>query len=237
MLLLNAVVMMKKLFLIVFLVFILSCAQAKDFRYGIKQINNANSEYNTTMETYPSSISDINSMINDFENLRKLQLQKGQKPFEYAVGYRLLNLEAEKLFIEGQKYGNAGTTTDGFGCKQRPLIIESVKLRNSSALKGFEAVDLLWKFVEEYPEELKLTGLSIKNALFLNATFYQISKDARSDSNIINHFCPANETLEIYRQSFRKPSFVEKYNFSEDYINNLSYEEAVRIYKKDLGLE
>ena len=106
-----------------------------------------------------------------------------------------------------------------------------------TALDGFEAVDSSREFVAEYQKEAEIAGISLKSALFLNATFYQISADARKDSNIINNFCPMNETLEIYKQSFRKPSFVEKYNFSEDYINSLTYEEAVKIYKKDLGFD
>lgn len=228
---------MKKLFFVILFVFIASCVQSKDFNYGLKQINNLNSKYNTTMDIHPNTISRIDSMISDFEEIKKLQLETGKEPFNYLISYRLLNLEAEKLLIEGQKYGDAGFTKDGFGCKQRPLIIESAQLRNRSALKGFEAVDWSRKFVAEYPKEAEIAGISLKSALFLNATFYQISTDARRDSNIINNFCPINETLEIYKQSFRKPSFVEKYNFSEDYINNLSYEEAVKIYKKDLGLE
>ena len=95
--------------------FIASCAQAKDFNYGLKQIDNLNSKYNTTMDTYPNTISRINSMIGDFEEFKKLQLETGKEPFNYLIRYRLLNLEAEKLLIEGQKYGNAGFTADGFG--------------------------------------------------------------------------------------------------------------------------
>lgn len=179
------------------------------------------------METYPGSIQQIDLMLNDFQELKKIQLESGQEPFTYVIDYRILNLEAEKLYIEGRKYGSAGTTKDGFGCKTRPLILESVYLRNSSALKGFEAVELLRKFVEKYPQEAAIASLSVKNALFLNATFYQISRDARSDSNIINHFCPQNETFKLYKEEFRK-----KTNLSEEYINDLSYEEAVKIWKE-----
>ncbi|MBI2650567.1 hypothetical protein HYX04_04600 [Candidatus Woesearchaeota archaeon] len=222
---------MKKLFLIIALIFILGCAQAKDFDYGASQINSLNSKYNVTMETYPKTWQQINLMIDDLKELKKLQLETGQEPFEYIVDYRSLNLEAEKLYIESQKYGNTGTTKDGFGCKSRPLIIESVSLRNKSALKGFEAAGLLNEFVAKYPEESKSAGLSFKNVLFLNASFYEISKDARSDSNVINHFCPKNVTLELYQQELRK-----KTNLSEDFINKLSYEEAVPIWKKVRGV-
>src|SRR3989338_9855401 len=225
------VVIVKKTLLLIVLLFIAGCAQAKDLDYGVKQVTNLNSRYNTTMETYPKSIGQIDLMLDDFAELKKLQLETGQESFNYLVDYRVLNLEAEKLYIQGQKYGSAGTTKDGFGCKSRPLIIESVSLRNSSALKGFEAAGLLNEFVGKYPEESKSAGLSFKNVLFLNATFYEISKDARRDSNVINNFCPKNVTLELYQEEFRK-----KTNMSEDFINKLSYEEAVPIWKKVRGI-
>ena len=222
-----------KIFLVVVaFAFVAGCVQSKDFGYGMKLINSLNSKFNTTMESYPRSIPEINSMLNELAELKKLALEKGQEPFEYLVDYRTLNLEAEKSYIGGQKYGAAGTTKQGFGCKPRPLIIESVGLRNRSALKGFEAVDLLREFIGKHPKEAAMAGLSEKNALFLNATFYQIQVDARRDSNIINNFCPKNVTLELYQQEFRK-----KTNFSEDFINSISYEEAIQVWKKLRGIE
>lgn len=220
---------MKKIFLLIILL-VVGCAQVKDFKYGIKQINNINAKYNATMEEYPKTTSQINLMLSEYGELKNLKLEKGQEPFNYIINYRILNLEAEKLYAEGKKYGETGTTKDGFGCKQRPFVIESVSFRNRSALKGFEAVDLLRELVNKYPEEAGLANLSLKNALFLNATFYQISREARTDSNVINNFCPKNVTLEVYQQEFRK-----KANFSEDFISNLSYEKAVDIWKEIRG--
>ena len=222
---------LKKIFLAFILFFIVGCTQAKDFNYGIKQINNINFKYNTTMDTYPPHLNQIISMSDDLKELKKIKLEAGQEPFNYIIDYRLLNLEVEKLFIFGQKYGESGTTKNGFGCKSRPLVIESAALRNNSALKGFEAVDLLREFVSNYPKEANLVGLSFKNAVFLNATFYQISRDAIGDSNIITYFCSKNETLESYKREFRRES-----NLSEDFINNLTYEKAVPIWKKLNGI-
>lgn len=220
------------LVLIAAFAFIAGCAQSKDFGYGLEQVNNVNSNYGTTMESYPKTIPQINSMLNEFAALRELKLEKGQEPFDYVVDYRTLNLEAEKFYIEGQKYGAAGTTKQGFGCKSRPLIIESVGFRNHSALKAFEAVELLREFSGQYPEDAAKAGLSAKNALFLNATFYQIQADARRDSNVINNFCPKNVTLELYREEFRK-----KTNFSEDFISSISYEEAAEAWKTLRGIQ
>jgi len=222
---------MKKLFLIFLAVFILGCARAKNFEYGVAQINNVNSKYNATMQTYPQSIDKIDLMINDLSELKKIQLDKDQEQFYYTVNYRILNLQAEELFIESQKYGDYGTTKNGFGCKARPIIIESASLRNSSALKGFEAVELAREFASKHPQEASLVNLSLKNALFLNATFYKMSTDAETDSNIINYFCPVNVTLDLYKQEFRKST-----NFSEEYLNSLSYDEAVKLWKNIRGV-
>ena len=222
---------MRKIIFVIALLFIAACAQSKDFRYGLGQINKLNSKYNLTMETYPGEISRINLLLDDYKELKKLKLEKGQEPFNYIIDYRASNLEAEKSYIQGQKYGNAGTTKYGFGCKTRPLIIESVSFRNMSAQAGFGAVGLLKDFVEKYPNEAGIAGFGQKNVLFLNATFYGIAKDARRDSNTINHFCPINVTLELYRGEFRKRA-----NMSEDFINNLDYEHAVPIWKKVRGI-
>ena len=167
---------MRRILLLIALILIFGCAQAKNFSYGLKQVNLLNFKYNTTMETYPKTTAQISSMIKDYDELRKMQLESGQEPFNYIIDYRILNLEAEKSYIYGQSYGSTGTTKNGFGCKSRPLIIESVQFRNQSAQKAFEAVDLIREFVQKYPEEAKQAGFSEKNALFLNATFFSISE-------------------------------------------------------------
>ncbi len=217
---------MKKIFFLVLMALLAGCAQ-QDFEYGLEKLNEVNSRYNTTIETYPKSAAQIELMMKDLDNLKNLQLQNGQKSFDYLIRYRILNLEAERLFMESQKHGFYDLAKTGFGCKPRPLVIESAALRNQSAQKGFEAVSMLREFIDEDPEDAKAAGLSHKNVLFLNASFYDVSRIARSDSNIINRFCPQNVTLELYREEFKKRT-----NLSEEYINNLTYDKAVVIWKK-----
>lgn len=221
---------MRKLLLIFALIAVVGlagCTAKNDFGYGLEQINMVNSRYNATMEDSPKNIEKIDSMLYDLRQLNKTLLSAGQVPFNRLIEFKILILEADKLYIQSQKYGDSGTTKGGFGCKIRPLIVESAHLRNNSALKGYEAVDALYLFVENYPEEAISAGLSSKNAIFLNATFYQLSEDALKDSRVINRFCPKNETLELYKQEFRKNT-----GFSEDYINNIDYEHAAEIWKK-----
>lgn len=224
---------MKKIFLIIMLLFISSCSATRDFSYGLKQIEDANSKYNTTMETYPNDIKSIDLMTNDLNGLKNIKLGKDQEQFNFIINYRLLNLESERSYIiDASKYGNLGTTKNGFGCSLRPIVIESVALRNISALKGFEAVNILKDFIGKYPEEAKSANLSLKNVLFSNATFYAIYSDMQQDNNVINYFCPENVTLGIYRQQLAKYT-----NLSEGYINNLTYDEALKIWRELEGID
>lgn len=217
--------------LILVLLFLVGCSKIKGFSYGIEQISTVHSKYKTSIENYPNNLADINKMLQDLNELKKQQLEAGQEPFNYFIDYNILNLEAEKYYIGSEKYGDSGTTKNGFGCTLRPLILESAELRNKSAIKGFEAVTLMREFMSKYPKEANLTNLSNKSILFLNATFYRISKDALKDSQIINNFCPSNETLEIYKAQFKKQT-----NLSEQLINNLTYEQAVEIWKELKGI-
>jgi hypothetical protein len=219
------------LFIVLAVMVLLGCSQTKNFDYGVKQINLINSRYKTTMHTYPADLNAIDQMINEYKELKKIELERDNEQFNYVVDYRILNLEAERFHILGNKYGSSGSTKDGFGCKQRPIVTESVYLRNQSAFKGFEAVGLLNNFVSKHKEYADRVNLSAKQALFLNATFFEVHREARRDSGIINNFCSWNVTLEIYAREFRK-----KTNFSEDFIRNLTYEKAVSIWKELNGI-
>ena len=223
---------MEKIILSILLLLIAGCAQSKDFSYGLKQIDLVNSGYNITSDSYPGDANQINSAIGAYQKLKNIKLDKDQEAFAVFLDYQLLSLESDMQFVNSLKYGDAGTTKKGFGCKMRPLIIETVKSKNDSALKGFEAAGRLNEFIDLYPEKSKLVNLSRKNVVFLNASFYEMSKDADSDSSTINGFCPENITLEIYRQQFTKDKIL-----SDEYINGLNYKEAVKLWKQIEGIE
>jgi len=218
---------LKKILLVVLLCLLAGCAKSKDFSYGLGQMDAVNSKYNITYSSYPADVNQIDVIINSYRELKELKLDKDQEAFNELVDYRLLTFESDKQFVNSLKYGDAGTTKKGFGCKIRPLIIETVKFKNESAMKGFEAISKLKDFVDKYPQNSKLANLSQKDVIFLNASFYELSKDANRDSNIINSFCPENITLEIYVQGFKK---IE--NLSDEYINSLTYEQAVKLWKQ-----
>ena len=223
---------MKKILFVVLLVLLAGCAKSKDFSYGLDQMNAVNSKYGITSNSYLADVNQIDAIMNSYKELKELKLDKDREAFNELVDYRLLAFESDRQFVNSLKYGDSGTTKKGFGCKRRPLIIETVKLKNESALMGFEAISKLKEFVDKYPQNSKLANLSQKDVMFLNASFYELSKDANRDSSTINHFCPENVTLEIYRQGFRK---IE--NLSEEFINSLTYEQAVKLWKQISGIE
>ena len=223
---------MKKMILLILLLLIAGCAQPKDFSYGLKQIELISSKYKITPDSYPGDAGVMSSAVAEYKNLKNIKLDKDQEAFDDFLDYRVLSLESDIQFVNSLKYGDFGTTKKGFGCKMRPLIIETAKFKNDSAAKGIEAAGRLKKFMDRYPEKLKLVNISQKNIIFMNATFYELSKDSAIDSSAIESFCPKNTTLGIYRQQFRKET-----NLSDEYINNLDYENAVNLWKKMMEIE
>ncbi len=218
---------MKKILLVVLLVLLAGCAKTKDFSYGLSQMNAVNSKYSITPNSYPADVNKIDIIMNSYKELKSLRLDKDQEAFNELVDYRLLTFGSDKQFVNSLKYGDAGTTKKGFGCKIRPLIIETVKFKNESAVKGFEAISKLKDFVDKYPQNSKLANLSQKDVIFLNASFYELSKEANTDSGTINYFCPENITLELYKEGFKRTE-----NLSDGYINSLTYEQAVKLWKQ-----
>ena len=218
---------MKKILLVVLLVLLAGCAKTKDFSYGLSQMNAVNSKYSITPNSYPADVNKIDIIMNSYKELKSLRLDKDQEAFNELVDYRLLTFGSDKQFVNSLKYGDAGTTKKGFGCKIRPLIIETVKFKNESAVKGFEAISKLKDFVDKYPQNSKLANLSQKDVIFLNASFYELSKEANTDSGTINYFCPENITLELYKEGFKRTE-----NLSDEYIDSLTYERAVKLWKQ-----
>ena len=195
---------MKKYIALAILVFIaVGCgAQSKkDFNYGLEELNRLNQKYEVDMSRSPDSTEKIDLFLAELEDLRKTEFESGGDAFKSLIDYRIHNLQADRYFIENKmKYGERGTTIKGFGCKGRHRILNSSSLRMMSASEGFKAVEQIYKLVENYPEESKTAGLSRKDALFLNATFYEINNQAKRDNRTIEKFC----TEEVYQQLMKE---------------------------------
>ena len=62
-------------------------------------------------------------------------------------------------------------------------------MRNSSAYKGYEAIETLQLFVDEFPDKAKSVNLTQKDVLFLNAAYQQVEDKAARDARVIRSAC------------------------------------------------
>lgn len=205
---------------------LVSCAPVKDYNYAMSEFNKTIGKYNSTLENLPDTTKELESLRLELKSMQ-LGLDKDADAFKHLVGYTMLVLEAEESKIRGESYGAIGTASDGFGCKQRPLIYESADFRNESAQKGFESLAILKEFLEKYPNEANSAGLGNRIIIFKNGYYVRLANDAKSDKGIVNKLCPVNRTLEIYKEGFKKTL-----NMTDDEISKLTYEQAVEIYKQ-----
>lgn len=174
---------------------IVGCAPSSKtitFEQGIKRINEIDAKFGADIKTSPNSTEKINELLTQVTGFAALN-ENMPKPLEYLLDFRIKTLEAEKLHIKGWQWGRASTTDWGFGCRKGyPIITESARLRNSSAQKGYEAVNALQLFINEFPDEAESVNLTQKDVLFLNAAYYQIEKKAMRDDSIVRNLCKSS---------------------------------------------
>ena len=223
---------MKKIILILmaFLTVFLFGCKSLSFDEGAAKIAEINAKYGANMESYPADEQSVSAMISEFRELQKLRISDGKIPFDLALNYRILSLESAELLLKAQSFGSVGVTSDGFSCKPKPLIIEAAGLRNRSAQKSFEAVSVLRELAEKYPEHAGKLSLSLKTALFQNATAYKVWEQAVKDSRTIERFCPDEKVLDFYKEEFRSKGIM-----SEEEINALDYDAAVKKWREIRG--
>jgi len=179
-----------------FFVFVLSLivlygCQGSDtmtFSKGAERLNEINEKFGSSMKTPPNSEEDIKALmvqITGFAASQDLPVS-----LEYLIDFRLKNLAAERLHIEGWQWGRGSSIDYGFGCRRGSArILNSSKIRNASAQKGYEAVDALQLFVDEFTEEAKSVNLTQKDVIFLNANIQQVEEKANRDSKTIRRMC------------------------------------------------
>ncbi len=184
--------------LIIFGSFLVACSspvtQLTSFEDGLSEVRTLHTEYNTTFDTYPQNENDIIQLHTKLASLQSVEFQNEQDmaPFQSLLAGRLHDLNASMLYAQSKKYGPYGTTRDGFGCKSLPVIINSSDLRLQAAHEGEIAAVIFKEFIEKYPEYATLANITLKNTLFLNATYYIVKKEALRDRNIVNNFCLKN---------------------------------------------
>ena len=167
------------------------------FDSGVKKINEFDKQFGATMKVPPNSSEGVNGLLAQLIGFRAANADM-DKPLVDLLDFRIKSLEAERLHIEGWQWGKGSTTDYGFGCnKGSARVLNSSRIRNASAQKGYEAVEALQSFIDNYPGKAEDVDLTQKDVLFLNAAYLQIEEKANKDSRRINSLC--KEQVEALR--------------------------------------
>jgi len=183
------------------LVIVYGCVSSQsEFDKGAEKLSKLDEQYGASLKVPPETTDEIDDLIAQIIGFSALN-ENTPKSLEDFIDFKIKFLEAEKLLAEGWQWGRGSTTTFGFGCKRGyARISESARLRNLSAITGFEAVELLQTFVDNFPEESKSLNLTTKDALFLNAMYFEVKRKALGDASLIQSACGNkqwNKTLPV----------------------------------------
>jgi len=159
------------------------------FNDGIKKINEFDNQFGATMKTPPNSTEGINGILAQLIGFRAANIDM-DKSLVNLLDFRIKSLEAERLHIEGWQWGKGSTTDYGFGCnKGSARVLNSSRIRNASAQRGYEAVEALQLFIDSYPKQAESVNLTQKYILFIRAAYQQVEEKANRDSRIISNLC------------------------------------------------
>ncbi len=177
--------------LVLFSMILYGCTSSETitFDQGVKRINELDEKYNADMKTPPNSTEKINGLLAQITGFAAANKDMPLS-LKYLLDFKIKTLEAELLHIEGWQWGRGSTTDWGFGCRGGSArILNSSKIRNASAQKGYEALEALKSLIEEFPNEVKSIDLGQKDVLFLNAEYYKTEEKARGDASLIRNLC------------------------------------------------
>ncbi len=159
------------------------------FKQGVEKISEFDKKADAGMKTPPNSIEGINELHAQLTGFGAANPNM-PKSLKQLLDFRIKTLEAEKIHNQGWQWGEGSTTDYGFGCKKGYAKIRaSARLRNISAQKGYDAVNALQLFVDEFPNEALSLNLTQKDVVFLNAAYYSIENKARRDDGIVKSLC------------------------------------------------
>ncbi len=184
---------------VLLIVIVYGCATSTmAFDNGVKKLNEFDKQFGATMKTPPNSTEGVKGLLAQLVGFRAANADM-DKSLANLLDFRIKSLEAERLHIEGWQWGKGSTTDYGFGCnKGSARVLNSSRIRNASAQKGYEAVEALQLFIESYPEQAESINLTQKDVLFLNATYQQVEEKANKDARVINSLC--KEQVEALRK-------------------------------------
>lgn len=158
----------------------------KEFENDLNKLNIINEKYNVNLVSFPDTKEKDESLLDELSQLRNVV---ESEQFNLLLDFRIKLIESDIFFKEGWKYGRGSSLKYGFGCKGLPRLRNATTDRNKSSQIGYEAVAIMNEFIDKYPEEAEFANLTLKQSLFLNASFYKEEKDSRRDIRIIESLC------------------------------------------------
>ncbi len=160
-----------------------------EFRNDLNKINEVNNKYQVDLFSFPETVEEGSQLMSDLK-----ALQFDQEPSKLLLDLRKKLAESDILLKEGWKYGKGSTTKYGFGCRKGlPRLRNATFNRNMSSTIGYEAVTIMHELIDNYPKEAELAGVTKKQALFFNASFFQEQQDALGDRRLVERACVKKE--------------------------------------------
>mgnify|MGYP001378083720 CR=1 FL=1 len=173
------------------LIVLYGCTSPKtaEFDQGVKRINKIDNKFGSTMKTPPDSAKKVDELLVQLTGFSAVNNDMAPS-LKYLLDFRIKNLEAEKLHIEGWQWGRGSTTDYGFGCRKGSArVLNSSKIRNASAQKGYESLESLRLLVYQFPKEAESVNLTQKDALILQVSYQQVEEKAARDAKTIKSVC------------------------------------------------
>ena len=185
--------------LLILLLLVGCSTEITSFESGAEEMKIVNEKYGVDFKTLPAEIEKAVLMRND---LKVIEGKSSNAPesFNLFFDYRMKTLESNIIHLEAWKHGKKASVREGFGCKSLPIVVNSSILRNASAQRGYEALEVLQGFIDKYPEEAASINITQRDVVFSNAFYYEVEREAGRDKRIIEHFCGNKydlETLEM----------------------------------------
>ncbi len=162
------------------------------FEQGVSEMEKIDGKYGADFKSMPGVMDNAVLMRRDLKELEGRSFSAPES-FKLFLDYRIKSLEANIINLEAWKHGRKSTTVYGFGCKSLGIVVNSSRLRNYSAQKGYDSLEVLKEFVDQYGEEALSINITQRDIVFSNVYYYKLEDEASKDKRIIEHFCIKDE--------------------------------------------
>ena len=185
---------MKKYVLLVFLVLILGCVKEYTFESTLDELNQIDTKYGTSLYeehlNYNLPSMDIIKGVRKDIILMEVDIPDSghKKAINELIKFRLLMLDAEDNYHKFLSYGKTGLVHDGFGCKEKPYILEAQDYWNKSLMAFRESVFTMDMMLTNYPE----TRIFIEpeRPFYLNFNWTKEHLSNEYSLRTVNRLCP-----------------------------------------------